>query len=355
MALELPIVRLWLRFRAQQDVKHGLVDPLLLTKACSPRDCSFLVSDDCLWGVCRHHGLVHYCTESTCQWWTVADDSRVCLVTAVRYPLNPEDADDWRQVLTNEHAACFKVNNPFAKEHADDNPYAKDPKTKKRVRLMSEFTRRLRKYTHDPELWKEETTQKRAHEAFAIIFGLLGSPERQRLNQELLESSNKHLKYKFQTYMDQRRKACKPVFFVVLWSFVVEAQNEFANQRLLQRIPEEQLRALCTQYAHRTVEYFARVAAITQMEKYQFRYHVLACLYVWAMGIKDQAEWLLEPDDDLRRLLPDEAHVQKLGFISRTFTRHCKDLRSVLVELSQQDFLHPSYTQAPLPRTRSAP
>lgn len=90
------------------------------------------------------------------------------------------------------------------------------------------------------------------------------------------------------------------------------------------------------------------------MDKYQFRYHVLACCYTWSCGIKDQATWLLEPDDALRRMLPKDKHVQKLDYISRTFTRHWKELRKVLVKLSHQGQVFPSYSQAPLPRSRSA-
>lgn len=360
------VMRLWRTFRRHQSASDARIDPLSITRPCTPQTCHFLVSTCRSLAVCQCHGLVHYCTEDTCRWWITSGDARVCLATATCYPLHPEDAADWRDVLTREHATCFAADNPFAREYQDpvvvtfrerkkrkETRVAKVP-TLKAIRRRSTFTQILDRYAVDPTEWTEDRTQRLIQEAFSIVFTLLGSPERARLDAELRDSSTKHLKYRFQTYIEKRRKASKPVFFMVLLGYVWEDQAELAEQRALSQVPADHIRSLCSLYAKRSVEYFVRVSGRTTMPKYQFRYHVLACCYTWSIGIKDQAEWLLEPDEALRRMLPKDKYVQKLGFISRTFTRHWKELRRALDELSHEPHLLPSYTQAPLPRPRSA-
>lgn len=363
--------RLWRLFRKRQLPVYARMDPTTLAQPCVPRECNFLVSDCRTWAVCLSHSLVHYCTEETCKWWVVREEARVCVATATCYPLNPEDALNWSDVLTREHASCFAADNPFSKEYQDpiDLIVEDTPKVNKRkqhpptigilpvyktIRRRSAFTQSLDRHTLHPEQWTEERIQKLSQEAFDIVFSLLGSPERAKLDADIRDTSTKHLKYRFHTYMDKRRKAGKPVFFIVLMGYVLEDQAELEEQLALQQIPLERIRALCSMYAQRAVEYYARVSDRTTMDKYQFRYHVLACCYTWSCGIKDQATWLLEPDDALRRMLPKDKHVQKLDYISRTFTRHWKELRKVLVKLSHQGQIFPSYSQAPLPRSRSA-
>lgn len=384
------LMRLWRTFRRHQSPSDARVDPVSVTRPCVPQHCHFLVSTCRSLAVCQCHGLVHYCTEETCHWWVTSGDARVCLATATCYPLHPEDAADWRDVLTHEHATCFAADNPFAREYQDPTERSglgaeragtygalgTTTTSKKRkdtnevrpgrvarigkvpalkaIRRRSTFTQILDRYAVDPLEWTEDRMQRLIQEAFSIVFTLLGSPERARLDAELRDSSTKHLKYRFQTYIEKRRKALKPVFFMVLLGYVWEDQAELAEQRALSQVPAEQIRTLCSLYAKRSVEYFVRVSGRTTMPKYQFRYHVLACCYTWSVGIKDQADWLLEPDEALRRMLPKDKYVQKLGYISRTFTRHWKELRQALVKLSIEPHLLPSYTQAPLPRSRSA-